>query len=285
MEPNSEKNHLDDLFARRLGNLERPPSPDSFARLQQRMQGQQARPRMVFWRNTSVQMAAAACLAVTLLFGWLYTNDQSAVTVSDGSTVAVNSKKQPTTEPVPENQPVAQRAGNEKTASQLADNNPVSEQAVMDRKSSGPSIGKQDRTLFRQKPQVANAPLKATVQTEVKVEPMTDKPVTTPKMIAAVPNASVAPKAPTERVLIVTIEESEALVAARQTARSVVNNMPVLAASPTKEGKASFWGQVKRLKQDDDVARQEGSTDESGLLSRAYKGIRQKLEKDKPAKQ
>lgn len=283
MEPNSEKNHLDDLFARRLGNLERPPSPDSFARLQQRMQGQQAQPRMVFWRNTSVQMAAAACLAVTLLFGWLYTNNPSTATISDDSTVAVNSKKQPTVEHIPEKQPVAQRAGNEKIASQLAGNNPVSEQAVMDRKSSGPSIG--DRTLFRQKPQVANAPLKETGQTEVKVEPMTDKPVTTPKMIAAVPNASVAPKAPTERVLIVTIEEPEALVAARQTARSVVNNMPVLAASPTKEGKASFWGQVKRLKQDDDVARQEGSTDESGLLSLAYKGIRQKLEKDKPAKQ
>jgi hypothetical protein len=285
MEPNFEKNHLDDLFARRLGKLERSPSSDSFARLQQRMQGGQSQPQMVFWRNPTVQMSAAACVALFLLFGWLYTNDQSLITPSQSQAIAVTGKKQPTSEPATGNTSRRHWSENGKTTQQLADNKPVSKQPALDRKSSSYSTVERSHIPFGQKPQLARlATTKATEQVRKAVEMTTDKQVP-PQMIAAVPAASTTAKPTAERVLIVTIDEPEALVAARQTATSVVNNMPVLAASPTKEGKASFWSQVKRLKQDDDVAHQEGSTDESGLLSRAYKGIRQKLEKDKTVKQ
>ncbi|QJD78131.1 hypothetical protein [Spirosoma rhododendri] len=285
MEPNSEKNHLDDLFARKLGKLERPPSSDSFARLQQRMQGGQEQTRVVFWRNQTVQMAAAACLAAVLLFGWLYSNDRSTNPIGNNPTASVSEKKQRTSETGADKQPTVVSTVNEETMPQLADNKPAAEPKAAGRKPSARANSERNQIPLEQKPLVATAlATKAAQQSQRAAEMMIDKPTPTP-VIAAVPQTAVASKPAAERVLIVTIQEPEALVAARQTATSVVNNMPVLAASPTKEGKASFWSQVKRLKQDDDVARQEGPTDESGLLSRAYKGIRQKLEKDKPAKQ
>ena len=278
---NFEKNPLDELFARKLGKLERPPSSDSFARLQQRMQGGQEQPRMIVWRNPTLQMAAAACVAIAFLIGWHYTGNGSGSIVTGSEQSVAIQKKQPE-KPVEYNSKgTAEKETVDKAPQVAQSTNTVTTERSRSTKSTQSatnvvklSVNKQ---LMAGKVSVPNE-TQSELTTSTVVKPATEAVVTT----KATPTA---PMKPAERVLVVTIEEPEALVAARQTAASVVNNMPVLAASSSKEGKATFWQQVKRLKQDDDVARKEGATDESGLLSRAYKGIKQRLEKDKQAKQ
>jgi len=278
---NFEKNPLDELFARKLGKLERPPSSDSFARLQQRMQGGQEQPRMIVWRNPTLQMAAAACVAVAFLIGWHYTGNGSGSIVTGSEQSVAIQKKQPDKSVEYNSKGTAAKETVDKAPQVAQSTNTVTTERSRSTKSTQSatnvvklSVNKQ---LMAGKVSVPNE-TQSELTTSTVVKPATEAVVTTKGM-------STAPMKPAERVLVVTIEEPEALVAARQTAASVVNNMPVLAASSSKEGKATFWQQVKRLKQDDDVARKEGATDESGLLSRAYKGIKQRLEKDKQAKQ
>lgn len=278
---NFEKNPLDELFARKLGKLERPPSPDSFARLQQRMQGGQEQPRIVLWRNSTWQLAAAACVAVAFLIGWLYTGSKSGSLIT-GSEQAVAIQKQQPEKPANRNSTGITEKETADKASQVAQvTNTTTVEQSRSAKPKQPTANATKLSVGKQLIAGKAAGQKET-QTEL-VTPVVAKQTT--EAVATTKSLPTAPVKPAERVLVVTIEEPEALVAARQTAASVVNNMPVLAASSSKEAKATFWQQVKRLKQDDDVARKEGPTDESGLLSRAYKGIKHRLEKDKQTKQ
>lgn len=279
---NSEKNPLDELFARRLGNLERPPKPDSFARLQQRMQGGREIPRLVVWRNPNLKMAAAACVLVALLMGWLYSNNQPG-NANIGTEQAIAVREHQQNESVNSDGKVATKRTNVNPLPQVARvESAVAPKQSQPKKSEQSTASGTDLADYKQV--VASRTTTSQQETLSTATPSSvQKPAT--ETIAAVKTAPTPQTMPTERVLVVTIEEPEALVAARQTAASVVNNMPVLAASPSKEGKATFWQQLKRLKQDDDVARQEGAVDESGLVSRAYKGIKQRLEKDKQTKQ
>jgi hypothetical protein len=277
---NFEKNPLDELFARKLGKLERPPSSDSFARLQQRMQGGQERPRMIIWRNPTLQMAAAACVAVAFLVGWLYTGDKSDSLVTGLEPAVAIQKQQPEKPASDDSKGIAEKKAVDKapqvaqsTSTPTPERNRSVKPTRLKTNAVEPSASKQ---LIAGK--AASRPKQLELRTTVVVRPAAE-------VVATTKATPTAPVKPAERVLVVTIEEPEALVAARQTAASVVNDMPVLAASSSKEAKATFWQQVKRLKQDDDVARKEGPTDESGLLSRAYKGIKQRLEKDKQTKQ
>lgn len=277
---NFERNSLDELFARKLGKLEQPPSSDSFARLQQRMQGGQEQPRMVFWRNPTLKMAAAACVTVAFLIGWLYTDDKSGNSVTGLEQAVTIQKQQP--------QKQANYDSKEITEQEVVDKAPqIAQAANTDTKKHSRFTKPAQPTI-----NVAQMPaIKQLITGKVSVSNQTQTALVTP-VVAKQTTEAIATKVtptvpvkPAERVLVVTIEEPEALVAARQTAASVINNMPVLAASSSNEAKATFWQQVKRLKQDDDVAQKESPTDESGLLSRAYKGIKQRLEKDKQTKQ
>ncbi|RYF58670.1 MAG: hypothetical protein EOO39_34000 [Cytophagaceae bacterium] len=96
------------------------------------------------------------------------------------------------------------------------------------------------------------------------------------------------PSPVTERVLVVTIAEPEALVAARA-AKASMEEKAALAqneksAKDTKS--SSLWQQIKRVKEGEVFARQDNTNkDESGLLGRAYNGLKHSLEKDKTTKQ
>src|SRR5438874_663574 len=74
MKKPTEKQSIDELFSRKLGNMSLPPSADSFERLQARMGQNKQQGRITVWRNPTMQryMAAAACLLFVCLFGWLY---------------------------------------------------------------------------------------------------------------------------------------------------------------------------------------------------------------------
>ncbi|GAB2572496.1 hypothetical protein GCM10027190_23110 [Spirosoma areae] len=106
----------------------------------------------------------------------------------------------------------------------------------------------------------------------------------TPEQLA---ENTVRPASATERVLVVTIAEPQALVAARQAATTVEENTAVaLAENPQKETKSGgLWNQIKRIKQGDVFAQRNRADDERGLIGRAYSGLKQSLDKDKSTKQ
>ena len=59
MKKHTEKPSIDELFARKLGNMSLPPSSDGFERLQARMGQHKPEVRVVFWRNPDLQRSMA----------------------------------------------------------------------------------------------------------------------------------------------------------------------------------------------------------------------------------
>ena len=310
MKKHTEKQPLDDLFARKLENMSLPPSPDGFARLQARMGQGQAEPRVVFWRNPDVQryMAIAACLLLVCLFGWRYVSNDTLTLVQPG-TVAVNKPAtSPTRQPsreLPKTNPADDVAGTQsgtgqKTPAQIEaepDNSPIAErsgQAVGKDKPANTHIARLDRPVRKTNgasqdvPNVVPAKMPEQIaKTDVKksvAEPAVEKPE--PASAVAVTTPKSAPVA--ERVLVVTIAEPEALVAARQIAKAQEENKAVVAVADKSEKEAkpaTLWQQMKRLKQGEVFARKDAGEDERGLIGRAYSGLKQTLDKDKPVKQ
>jgi hypothetical protein len=303
MKKHTEKPPIDELFARKLGNMSLPPSPDGFERLQVRMGQYKPEARVIFWRNPDGQryMAVAACLLLVCLFGWLYWPSGQSV-IPDGQQVATNqSAKSPLKNPAkrqieqsPEKpapttdnpamvgeKAVAEQVGavTKTTKGESEKNNAVSESTA---------IRQADKLYMpeRSAPTVAQTiPDKkrdALDVTSTEVQPANKQP----EQVAD--NKPVAkPAQVSERVLDVTIAEPESLVAARQIATESVQEKPVVAAveKQPKEAKG-FWQQVKRIKQGEVFARHDNpSNEERGLLGRAYSGLRQSFDKDKSAKQ
>ncbi|GAB4005639.1 hypothetical protein GCM10028808_05920 [Spirosoma migulaei] len=309
MKKQSENQPIDDLFARKLGNMSLPPSADGFERLQARMGKGKQEERVVFWRNPDIQryMAAAACLLLVCLFGWLYWPSGSKVTI-DGIQVATTQTHKTTSTVKKPDQHVEKRVDQSIdpdaihtrpkqniAAEQLAEvNKPqtIHERNIVSKNPSADvfkparksvSIDRNEPVLAQTTP-VAPKP-KPDVITPVVVLPT--NPSTTEQVAD---NKQVIKSAPAaERVLVVTIAEPEALVAARQAAKASIDEKPVVAVSdkPEKETKAGgLWQQVKRIKQGEVFARQDNpSDDERGLLGRAYSGLKHSLDKDKSAKQ
>lgn len=307
MKKHTEKPPIDELFARKLGNTSLTPKSDGFARLQARMGQHKPESKIVFWRNPAMQqyMAAAACLLLVCLFGWLYWPITGA-TEQRQNQLAANRPVEPITKtPVPEgvNKPLdnqqpdimkeegstsdvntdqvavatdldkIDRAASSKTnrgvtkQSQGKSNQPISV---------APVLAQEKPTENRAKVDVAS-PAPVASATQVITEQVADaKPISKPNPVA-------------ERVLVVTIAEPEALVAARQAAKASVEEKAALAQNEksAKETKASgLWQQIKRVKEGDVFARQDNThKDESGLLGRAYNGLKHSFEKDKTTKQ
>lgn len=305
MKERTDKQPLDELFARKLENMSLPPSPDGFARLQARMGKGTIEQKIVFWREPAIQryMAIAACLLVVCLFGWLYMANE-ADSVSKGDVVAVN----PTTPGTKNGQPEAQAAHKpadngavtptapEGVTPNLASEKAAELVAVEINKEKAGGAKATDQRVALEKPAIDKAkkqPLKMPVQEMVKpaeqiarieVSPVMAEPVIDKPVIAAVNK----PVPTAERVLVVTIAEPEALVAARRTVKASAQDETVADADAKsdKEAKAgSLWSQVKRLKQGEIFARKDEGEDDRGLLGRAYSGLKHSLDKDKSIKQ
>jgi hypothetical protein len=296
MKKHADKQPVDDLFARKLENMSLPPSSDGFARLQARMSGRQPEVRTVFWRNPAVQpyIAIAACVLLCL-FGWLYL--WPGTTTSDKTAVAVNKSAKL---PVPN-----QRAGQSNTqgGEQVAKAQPVlplnnTEPRTTSLPLSSPSksasdnqhLARLDQSSTKSKPESQSLPAvgSATHTEQVAEVDLKASPAESiPEKQVATYLSKPAPVA--ERVLIVTIAEPEAMVAARQAVTSpTIDKVIVAAASkpePEAKSTATIWQQVKRLKQGEVFARKESGDDERGLIGRAYSGLKQTLDKDKSVKQ
>lgn len=299
MKKDSEKQPIDNLFARRLGKMSLPPSPDGFERLQQRMESDKPAVRIGLWRNQTTQryMTAAACLLFLCLFGWLYWHSD-AQTTSERRQIATNHSLPEHPQKPAENQPgqsdaavsneqqqsgqvaLVDRtaaAGRKKPAKSQVDGTHTS---VLSLQSS--SIVHGETALTQANPVLAKADLE---DTRVQSTPQVDHSATEQ---VATNSAPIKPSAVAERVLIVTIEEPASLVAARQRARDYVEEKAALTATDKagKEAKGSVWQHVKRFKEGELFARHsEENTDERGLLDRAYSGLKHSFDKNKPAKQ
>ncbi len=306
MKRHTEKQPIDDLFARKIGNMSLPPSADGFERLQARMGQQKPEVRLIFWHNPTVQqyMAAAACLLLVCLFGWLYWPSGGAV---EQSQMATN--QQEVAHPKKSVQPQIKQRQNEtkpnvETPNSL-DQDIYSEQIAVSAKSvekdkrnngSASRSTESDKAINKTVPTETNKPVLA--QTKPIETPTTaDTPalntlqgVSRATVEQLAENKAITKSIPVaERVLVVTIAEPESLIAARQTAKASVEDKAVVTQNEKseKETKVSgLWQQVKRIKQGDVFARQDDmSNDDRGLLGRAYNGLKHSFDKDKSAKQ
>jgi hypothetical protein len=309
MKKHTEKPPIDDLFARKLGNMSLSPGSDGFARLQARMGQKKPEAKVVFWRNPAIYgyTAAAACLLLVCLFGWLYWPSGNATKVG-GDEVATNKPvkerkhgqsmpiKADHSEKTMPNTTVEEPSVIDKT-SQPAD----TEQLVATHLTKGNSTGK-DQSSRKVKSDKVDVEIAKTgtdesvlaqikpVDNKAKEENTTISPVASAQLTDQPVIAAVKSVPTSERGLVVTIAEPEALVAAREAAKSAVEEKAksVVAATdkPEKENKAGhLWQQVKRFKQGEVFARGDNSDNESGLLGRAYSGLKHSIEKDKSAKQ
>jgi len=299
MKKHADKQPVDDLFARKLENMSLPPSSDGFARLQARMGGRQLEVRTVFWRNPAVQqyIALAACV-VLCLFGWLY---MSIETITDDKTaVAVNKPAKL----LPQQQTGYQlnkQLGEQVAITQLVPPSKIADQTQprktglplsrpLKPSSNNPQLARLDQSSTKSKPESQSLPAvgSATHTEQVAEVDLKASPAESiPEKQVATSLSKPAPVA--ERVLIVTIAEPEAMVAAHQVVTSpTIDKVIVAAASkpePEAKSTATIWQQVKRLKQGEVFARKESGDDERGLIGRAYSGLKQTLDKDKSVKQ
>ena len=305
MKKHTEKPPIDELFARKLGNASLTPASDSFARLQARMGQQKSEPNMVFWRNPDVQryMAAAACLLLVCLIGWRYYGSSSRTPDRKGDQLATNRPVKPVQEkPVkkeithPQSEQIPEAAKEEELVRE-ANTNQVAIANNSD-KIGSTNKGKTNLGVGQKTPAKSgqSIPVAPMLVQEKPVEPKSKVDVALPPFVAPVTQVTpesvadaksvVKPSPVVERVLVVTIAEPEALVAARQAAKVAVEEKVALAQreKPEKEAKVDgLWQKVKRIKV---FARQDNTdNDESGLLGRAYSGLKHSLEKDKTSKQ
>ncbi|WP_461044829.1 hypothetical protein [Spirosoma harenae] len=307
MKKQPEKQPIDDLFARKLGNMSLPPRGGGFERLQAKMGQGKPEAKMVFWRNPEIQryMAAAACLVLVCLFGWLYW-PSGMTTDQKGAEVAVN--KNPKSQPKESNiDPVKSPStkANPNTVMPIEANEPMMEKqlAKVDQAPANSSHHNHTSTssittpapksIVQPAPSVDHEPVLAQVKPEETasqnksegITPVAPIAQTTPEWVAE-NKTTVKPAPVTERGLVVTIAEPESLVAAQQAAKSAVEEKTAVSVNDTPEKAGSLWQRVKRFKQGEQFARHDNPANEDrGLLSRAYSGLKQSLDKDKSTKQ
>jgi len=282
-----DKHPVDSLFAQKLGNAVLATNADGFARLQARMGQTQAekKPGFVIWRNPNAQrfMAIAACLLLVCLFGWLYLSNNTVGRVEGQQVATIKSGNRPTIDvPVtPQgnilNAPTAERADG---SNPTTDNQPTGRVARL-----APKTKKQNSNAISPTPRTELAQNKPTEQPKTE-QPASEKIVGQAPVLASPDQVAAVKPVATQRVLVVTIDEPERLIAARQAVKMEEMETALAAASkPEKTHKPGFWEQVRRVKEGEVFTRADGSDDERGLLNRAFNGLKNSIDKDKTARQ
>ncbi|GAB3987105.1 hypothetical protein GCM10028807_06100 [Spirosoma daeguense] len=299
MKEHTEKQPIDDLFARKLGNLSMKPSSDGFERLQARMGQSAPEARIVFWRNPVIQrsLAAAACLALVCLAGWQYwpsspkIGEAQVAIIETSKAVDKNpnatksetldlATKKPTQDVVIAEQNLAvnndQLAVTTKTKRSIETTQKNSQEQNVETTNK-----RSETTLAQVEPTSNQAKTTDNVVPDVAtVQPVNSKQIATSEtMVKSIPAS--------ERVLVVTIAEPEGLVASRQEKASPEAHSFDNDENADKGSKSgSLWKQVKRFKEGEIFARGDNRANEDrGLLSRAYSGLKHSIEKDKSTKQ
>lgn len=282
MRKHTEKPPIDDLFARKLGNMSLAPGNDAWEALQERLG--QKKQRVVFWRNPVLYRyaAAAACLILVALFGWLYwpagtgtqINNQQVAANAQKPVQPTNTQKSERNEQPEQNLPPTHTGGQtEQPVEQLANVRKPGRSTDVSKKS-----GSSNENDNLEKIQRSEEPVIA------KSEPV-KVPTEQPATVSNEPVVATAKPAPTaERVLVVTIAEPDALIAARQAAQETEEKVVVMNPEETKrKGFKKLLDQIQRVKQGE-VAVAKDENEQGTLLGWAYRGIKQSFEKDKSDK-
>lgn len=285
-----------------------PPSSDGFERLQARMGKQKQEAKIVIWKNPVVHryMAVAACLLIVCLFGWLYWPDGQSIDDGNVAAIGKNEKHIASGNPRPANDNKPGETAKTDTASPEMSPNAAGNVMEMGNEqlatTSNNGVKAIENSLKKESKKQRNVEDNSSLPTNdfpavVQNKPLEDptkperaslepaKPITAPQ---EQPTVAINKETPhSERVLVVTIAEPEALVAARQAAKTSVDEKPAktIADNQEKESKPNLWQQVKRLKQGEVLARGEDSENERGLLGRAYNGLKHSFDKEKSTKQ
>ncbi|WP_420151329.1 hypothetical protein [Spirosoma sp.] len=304
MKKRTEKQPIDDLFARKLRDISLPVNSNGFERLQARMGQLDSEPRVVFWRNPSIQryVATAACLLIVSSFGWLYWTSESAKTAVDSQPVVASKANSPDALNLAQDRPKElERASSSNIEDGTKLDKSEGQIAAAKRTTNGSKINNHLATppaayktpSDSTKPEASEfiAVQTKSVDDQHKSE-VTDNvtPINQPvnEQVAEVKTATKL-SLPAERVLTVTIDEPAALVAARQAAKTPAEKKTILAKNDTPEKETrsgGLWQQVKRIKHGEVFAKRDNtSDDERGLLDRAYNGLKNSLDKDKTGKQ
>lgn len=300
MKKEREDHPLDDLFARKLGNLSLPPSANGFDRLRSRMAQDKPMGKVVFWRNPALQryMAAAACLVLVCLLSWLYwltgsdsKNSSVAVHQSTHSPKAPNNQAEEVFDELAHQQRPTDSSNQGVSGEQSAD---TIEATKTDQQSTrlAESQPSEDKSVKHLRSALTNQVTPIVAQgRSVERESKREEPETVASANPSAPRlteSTAKPTSPAERVLVVTIDEPAVLVAARQE-KPALDEKAVVAfeEKAVKEGKTgSLWQKMKQLKQGELLAKSDNPTDdEQGLLGRAYTGLKHSIEKNKTTKQ
>lgn len=279
-EHRSAETPVDALFARKLSDTSLTPAAGSFERLQTRL-GQQAPSRPAsLWRTPAVQRyaAVAACLLLMAAFGWLYRDSGST---RQPATAVKFEKSFGLEQPLKKSQHSAPSATK-------ADERQATATSTVAAKTARVNQPVELRAYSRIERRSQHSPVNPTISAGSNDYPSNLPTGTVQPSEERIAETSPKPETPAQRVLIVTIEEPAVLVAARQAAQlAETTKMEAVAnVHPEKGTKVmAVWQQVKRLRQGEIMARRTGTDDERNLLNRAYNGLRQTLEKDKPSKQ
>ncbi len=299
MKKHTEKTPIDDLFARKLGSISLPPSPDGFERLQAKMGHRKPEARIGVWRNPAMQryMAIAACFLLVCVFGWLYWPSNETTTPIAANKAASSSSEKQSQESTANAQSASLPAdkthdlqNQRETIGQVAVS---TKSAILNRDHDNPKSIDRHKVLTISPASGSELAVVPAKKTEEKVEeavtvPDVATPVNRTTEQLAENSPTVKPVPATERGLVVTISEPEALVAARQAVKTDADEKSAVATNdkPEKETKGnSLWQQVKRIKQGDVFARETNSDVETSLIGRAYNGLKHNFDKDKSAKQ
>lgn len=307
MKKNREGPPIDDLFARKLGNLSLPPKPDGFARLQVRMGQKEENRQVVFWRNPVVvrYMVAVACLLLVGIFGWLTWPvseevDGPEVATTTNSTQEQRRAEVPLTKgglPTSRIEPSVVIRSRPNKENPVILNQQVAEKDRVAQRLKLVNVGKSKNGLpagvteLDREAIIKSAPEPVIAQVKPDGDKSSSKPVTNlavqPTVLLPPDQLALQPDKATrtnQRVLVMTIPEPDALVEARQAAQDTDEKIVVMQAKATKHtGMRKIVAQLQRVRGSETVAARDD--DERGLLGRAYKGIKRSLEKDKSQRQ
>jgi hypothetical protein len=281
------------------------PSSDGLERLQERMGQKKQNAKVVIWRDPALYRytAAAACLALVCLFGWLYWPGGKPV---ENSNVAVNDggKKRPESTTSSNHESYSKPEQTGKTAPMISPESVDSSIEIEDQHIASTSTGETGKKMNSlQKQQLEKKDQGRSMNGAINEQPMIAQVKTPDHLAKAEPGpketstvsplqeqpvvANTKPAPASERVLVVTIAEPEALVAARQAAKTSVEEKAVVASvdREEKDAKPSLWQQVKRFKQGEVLARGDEGENDRSLIGRAYNGLKHSFDKDKSTKQ
>lgn len=291
MKKHTEKQPIDDLFARKLGNMSLQPGADAWETLQERMGSKPTRRLIPVWYRYA---ATAACVVVVSTIGWLSWPQIEVENVDNARIALVTTKARKADQRKPITREVEKEALPEDTK-QLATSASGKDGYIVNVLAKNQHLDKSISTKVKE--QVKTHPdklLLAENQTQRSIEQAESviAEANQPVEIKTEPTGQTENKKSAERTLIVSIATPTVALAANQPVEQ--KNQSLMSALDTDERvekptKASrFFRKLKQLKNGNEAlaysTNQNDEDEESGLISRLYGNVKHSIDSKKAEK-